>query len=146
MFKKIIAGIGALIGIIFVIGFLNDDNIGLEARADNSSDGQYVISGLTLKNVGTKTLIINDITINDRSDCSSSNTQNTNNSFSDVDRHMAWVSGRTFFGTNLTNNDTKLTNISLGVGDTHTWLSSCATIIRAKVVTNLGSTEYHFYK
>jgi hypothetical protein len=155
MLKKIFAGIGIVIGIIFILSLFLGSDQGIDVKSDNMFGTDHII----ITNIGTSPTKIVDIIVNNRDDCSSvpnfdSSLNLDRNLYTKDELHKLWVLGQSpsvrWANTGDVDMKAKKTdyrsfkNIELNIGDSHSWPVSCVSLVRVNIVTDKGSGTYSF--
>lgn len=149
MVKRILIGVATIIGIITIVSFLGRNDVELEAT---TRPIMGVVSQLSLKNIGSKPIVITDIMINDRQDCSRQRAYDNEREvfaiYNNDEIHKLWLHN-VRVPADMTNPTKKkdingLNAISLDIGDSYSVVSPCTSIVRASVDTDQGLATYSF--
>lgn len=147
MFKKIFVGIIFIIGVIIALSFLDGGTLSLDVT---TTEPGLPFTQLNLKNTGTTPIIIKDVVVNDRPDCSTIATPDaTQRSLHSNDElHQLWMHGVSLpvdtSDPSKKQDINSLKTLEIKIGDSYTVISPCNSIVRVNVVTDQGSATYTF--
>ena len=136
MAKRLVVGVLA-IGLLVIVAIVANDDLGLEVRSESFSLGSLV----TIKNIGTGSTHILDISVNDREECSTfPNPYNAQRYKESKDQlHQLWIHG----DYPNDNNQSAATAKELRVGDSLSLETRCG-VVRVAVTTDKGVETFTF--